>query len=91
MSEDDHDALLLGLIQHSQPPKMLKDAAQQEQAQIKAQFQQIKENNLQAVDRFHKSLADLRKRRQEMVLKGAQAEVQFADQSNKMKMLQQVE
>lgn len=31
MSEDDHDALLLGLIQHSQPAAMTKDKALREQ------------------------------------------------------------
>lgn len=46
---------------------------------------------MQAVDHFHKSLADLRKRRKEMAQKGAPADAQFQDQTNKMKMLQQVE
>lgn len=92
MSDNDHDALLLGLIHNSQSTSMPKEAAFKEQANIKGLFNQIKNRNFQNVEKLNSQLATLKKRRTEILMKNSlMTEVKQSDRGNKMKMLNLVE
>ena len=92
MSENDHEALLLGLIHNSQPSSMPKDQAFKEQASIKGLFNLIKNRNFQHLEKFNGHMATLKKRRTELLTKSSPiAEAKAQDRGNKMKMLNLVE